>query len=101
MKRRSSGTSTWLWNLPVSEFNRFEPVVENVGHGDELDRRTAHGERIGGGAGATATAADEGDFGRVVFGRVDERNLMPARAETAAVVFRKRRREGEAGRSLS
>ena len=50
----------------------LEPVLEGVGHGDELDVRVG-GERLGGGAGAAAAAADQADAQHVAAGRVHVR----------------------------
>ena len=53
----------------------LEAVLENVRHGDKLDRRATDGKRIGGSAGAAAATAHEGDLGGIVLSRMDEGDL--------------------------
>ena len=50
----------------------LELGVEDVGHGDELDRAARGVQGVGGGAGAAAAAADQGDLDRVALAGVDE-----------------------------
>ena len=51
-----------------------KPVVEDIGHGHELDRPLGGRKRVAGGAGASAAAADQGHADRVVFSGMDRRN---------------------------
>jgi len=51
-----------------------EAVLEDVGHGDELDRAALGVDGVDGGAGAAAAAADEGDTDGVVLRGVDVRD---------------------------
>ena len=51
-----------------------EPVLEDVGHGDELDGACLVESALLGRAGAAAAAADQGHADRVVLGRVDHRH---------------------------
>ena len=70
-RRRRPSTPTFSSCLQVARL-LLEPVLEGVGHGDELDVRVG-GERLGGRAGAAAAAADQADPQHVAAGRVDGR----------------------------
>ncbi len=76
-----------------------EPVLEGVGHGDELGAGVG-GEGLLGRAGASAAAADQADLDRAAAGGMDQRDRQAGRdavavaAPTTAVEpFRKSRRE--------
>ena len=73
-----------------------EAVLEDVGHGDQLDRPLLDRQGVGRRAGAAAAAADQGHLDRVVLGGMDGGTAMPARVVAAAtwpVFFRNSRRE--------
>src|SRR5687768_4227754 len=99
MKRRSSGTSTWLGNLPVNElwlvFNRFSrtsAMATSLIGGPLTERALAAAPvpRPPQPTSATLVVLSSAAWTKGIW--------MPASAETAAVVLRKRRREGSAGR---
>jgi hypothetical protein len=48
-----------------------EAVFEDIGHGHQLEPALLRRERVGGGPGAAAPAADEGDLDNVTAGGVD------------------------------
>ena len=54
----------------------LEPILEGIGHGDELDVGVG-GERLGGRAGAPVAAADQADPENVAAGRVDRGQRWP------------------------
>ena len=54
-----------------------EAVLEDVGHGHQLDRAVLGRQGVGRRAGAAAAAADQGHLDRVVLGGVDGRNGDP------------------------
>ena len=51
-----------------------EPILKDVGHGDELDGAVLDRHGIGRRAGASAAATDQGHADGVVFGGMDLRN---------------------------
>src|SRR5208337_1624413 len=66
-----AATAVLLVELVVA---RFELVIENVGHCDELDRAALGRKGIGRGSGATTPAANQGHLDQVALARMDERN---------------------------
>ena len=80
-----------------------EPILEGVGHGDELDAGVG-GEGLLGRAGASAAAADQADLDRAAAGGMDQgngqagRDRRRGRRPIAAAVepFMKSRREADA-----
>src|SRR5208337_47394 len=58
-------------DVPVAA---VEPILEDIGHGDQLDRAALYRHSIAGCTAATATTANQGDLNRVVFGGMDMRD---------------------------
>ena len=52
----------------------LQAVLEDIGHGDQLDRAVLDGQGVGRGAGAAPAAADQGHLDGVVARRVDVRH---------------------------
>ena len=55
----------------------FDPLGEQVGHGNELGVPVGHGQGVGCRSRSTAAAANQGQADRIVFGGVDVRNGHP------------------------
>ena len=52
----------------------IEPILESIGHGDQLHGAMLDVQGVGGGAGAASAATDQGHANGVVFAGVDVRN---------------------------
>ena len=79
-----------------------EPVLEGVGHGDELGAGVGR-ERLLGRAAAPAAAADQADLDRAAAGGMDQRDgqaVATAAAAAAVEPLRKSRRVAEEGDSV-
>ena len=75
MNCRSGGTSTWSGNLVFKELRLpLQAILEQIGHGVELDGTAFGHKRVGDGAGPATATADQRQLDRRVLRGVTSRH---------------------------